>query len=377
MTCEEFRLLFPHTAHCIHLNHAGTSPIARPVADAVQGVCADLMSADPLQAYMGHLKRQHHLRDALGRMMQVAPETLAFTRNTSHSISIAAQAIPFQSGDTVVAPAVEYPANLYPWMAQETRGVTVRRVPSRENGLVAEEDLIAACDASTRVLAVSWVQWGTGQRLDLARLGAFCRERGILFAVDVVQGLGALRIDLSTLPVDIAAAGCHKWLLAPGGIGILYIRQEIFPILLPTNIGWNSVQDPIAWERMHYDELKTTPERFEEGTPSLLAAAALNASVDLLESVGFDCVNDRVLSLAAYAHDLLSARGMTVVTPTADEQRSGIVAFRHPHLTNETVLEELTRRSISIAVRYGNLRFSPHAYSNEADIETAVRAIPE
>jgi selenocysteine lyase/cysteine desulfurase len=377
MTCEEFRLLFPHTAHCIHLNHAGTSPIARPVANAVQGVCADLMSADPFQGYRGHDKRQRNLRATLGRMMRVAPETLAFTRNTSHSISIAAQAIPFQSGDTVVAPAVEYPANLYPWMAQEMRGVTVRLIPSREDGIVSEDDLIAACDASTRVLTVSWVQWGTGQRLDLARLGAFCRGRNILFAVDVVQGLGALRIDLSTLPVDIAAAGCHKWLLAPGGIGILYIRPEVFATLLPTNIGWNSVQDPIAWERIHYDELKTTPERFEEGTPSLLATAALDASAALLESVGFDTVNDRVLSLSTYAHDLLTDRGMKVVTPTVKEQRSGIVAFRHPRHSNEAVLDELTARGVVAAVRCGNLRFAPHAYNNEADIEAAVKAIPE
>ena len=377
MTSEEFRLLFPHTAHCIHLNHAGTSPIARPVAEAVQGVCAELMSADPFQGYRGHEKRQRDLRTRLGRMMHVAPETIAFTRNTSHSISIAAQAIPFQAGHTVVAPAVEYPANLYPWMAQETRGVTIRLVPSGEDGLFSEDDLIAACDTSTRVLAVSWVQWGTGQRLDLARLGAFCRERGILFAVDVVQGLGALRIDLSALPVDIASAGCHKWLLAPGGIGILYIRPEVFTTLLPTNIGWNSVEDPIAWERMHYDELKMTPERFEEGTPSLLASAALDASAALLESVGFDTVNDRVLSLAAYAHDLLTDRGMKVVTPTANQQRSGIVAFRHPHHSNETVLDKLTAQGVVAAVRCGNLRFAPHAYSNEADIESAVAAVPE
>jgi cysteine desulfurase / selenocysteine lyase len=377
MTPEELRALFPHTSHCIHLNHAGTSPIARPVADAVQTVCAELMSDDPFTGYRNHEKRQRSLRAALGRMMDVAPETLAFTRNTSHSISIAAQAIPFQPGDRIVAPAIEYPANLYPWMARETSGATVHRVPAREDGLVAEDDLMAACDAATRVLAVSWVQWGTGQRLDLARLGAFCRERGILFAVDIVQGLGALCINLASLPVDIAAAGCHKWLLAPGGLGVLYVRPEVFPSLLPINIGWNSVQDSIQWERMHYDELKTTPERFEEGTPSLLATAALAASVRLLESVGFDAVNDRVLALAAHAHRLLTDRGMHVVTPTAPESRSGIVAFRHPRLANETVLDELTRRQIVAAVRCGSLRFAPHVYTTEPDIETAVAAIPE
>jgi len=309
--------------------------------------------------------------------MNVAPETLAFVRNTSHGIAIAAQSIPFAPGDVVVVARGEYPANVYPWMAQAHRGVSVRLVDPREDGIVAEEDLIAACEASNaRVLAVSWVQWGTGQKMDLARLGAFCRDRNMLLVADVVQGLGALRLDLSTLPVDFASAGCHKWLLAPSGVGVLYVRPEVQRTLLPTNIGWNSVSDPIAWERLHYEELKTAADRYEEGSPNLLGTAALGASVDLLERAGFDAVEGRILALADHARAALKRCGMRVMSPEGADQKSGIIAFRHPTLSNEAVHEALTSARVVCAVRCGNVRFAPHAYSTEDEIDRAVEAIP-
>lgn len=379
MTFEEMRAQFPSAAKCIHLNHAGTSPVAQTVAASTPVVFAELMSGDSFTAYRNHARRQEALRGVFGRMMHTPPETLAFVRNTSHGIAIASQTIPFQPGDTVVVAENEYPANVYPWMAQAHRGVQVTLVPPRADGYIAEEDLIAACEASpqARVLAVSWVQWGTGQRMDVARLGAFCRQRGILLVVDVVQGLGALRLDLETLPIDIATAGCHKWLLAPGGMGVLYVRDAIIPDLLPTNIGWNAVEEPTDWENLHFARLKPHAERYEEGTPGLLATAALQASVTLMEAVGFDAIEQRVLALADYARHLLTERGCRIVSPDASAQRSGIVAFRHPTLSNDTVLAALKAKKVVAAVRCGNVRFAPHAYISEADIEEAVSVIPK
>jgi cysteine desulfurase/selenocysteine lyase len=374
VTFEELRAQFPSAEKCIHLNHAGTSPIARPVADAVEATLSDLMSENSLRAYIQQIQQQGMLRAALGRMLGVAPETLGFVRNTSHGLAIAADALPFAPGDSVVLPAVEYPANVYPWMAQAHRGVEVRRVPPRADDLMAPEDLFAACDGRTRVLAVSWVQWGTGQRLDLARIGAFCRERGIVFAVDLVQGLGALRPDLSL--VDIAASGCHKWLLAPGGLGVLYVRPEVLATLRPVNMGWNSVTDSTDWERIHFD-LRPGTARFEEGTFNLLGTAALGASVALLEEAGFAAVEARVLATADYARDRLAERGCRVVPLPEPDGRSGIIAFRHPTLPNDTVLAALTARGVLAAVRGGNVRFAPHAYNNEEDVDRAMAAIPD
>lgn len=373
MRFDEMRALFPGSETMTYLNHAGVSPIAATVAHAGQNVLSDLLMGDPVVAFGGHLKRQETLRATLGRMMNAAPATLGFIRNTSHGLSIASQAIPFAPGEVIVTAASEYPSNIYPWMAQAWRSVRTHLVAPDEDGIVREDDLIAACEANptTRVLAVSWVQWGTGQRMDLPRLGTFCRERGILFVVDVVQGLGALRLDVERDKIDIAAAGCHKWLMAPGGIGVLYIRPDVFSTLLPVNIGWNSVVNPIDWERQHFDELKPTTDRIEEGTPSLLNTATLGASVALMEEVGFDAIEQRVLYLADCARTCVAGRSCHVLSPAAPETRSGIVAFRHPSLSNSDVLAKLADSKVTVAVRCGNVRISPHAYNMEADIERA------
>lgn len=377
MTPAELRILFPSAQKAIHLNHAGTSPVAAPVADAVQAVLAELQSENPLTAYINTMKRADELRGVWGRMLQTEPDNLAIVKNTSHGLTIIAQGVPFLAGENVVVAANEYPSNVYPWMAQEARGVQTRLVAPREDGYVSEDDLEAACDENTRVLAVSWVQWGTGQRMDLARLGAFCTARNILLAVDVVQGFGALRCDLSQLPgVSFATGGGHKWLLSPGGVGFLYVRPDLLETLLPNNVGWNWVAKPMAWEASEWQTPKPTVARFEEGTPNILGIAGTLASMNLLESIGTDAVEARVLELADCTRRKLEARGMHVVAPHGSESRSGIVAFRHPTVANEAVEAKLAEANIVCAVRCGNVRFAPHVYSIESDVDVAVDAIP-
>ena len=376
LTPEELRTLFPTARAAIHLNHAGCSPVADPVADAVRAALDLLQSPDPTAAYFAAMADANTLRAAFGRMMCASLDALALVKNTSQALSLFAQGIPFRAGENVVVAANEYPSNVYPWLAQEARGVQTKLVPPRADGYVDEGDLEAACDAHTRVLAVSWVQWGTGQRMDLARLAAFCQSRNLLLAVDAVQGLGALRLDLSALPgVAFAAAGGHKWLLAPGGVGVMYLRPDLLDTLLPTNVGWNWVANPMAWDTPQWNAPKPTAARYEEGTPSVLGIAALLASVTLLESVGFDAVETRVLAAAAHLRQRLGERGMHVVSPHGARARTGIVAFRHPDRSNDAVLAQLTAAGVNAAVRCGNVRFAPHAYTSAADVERAIGAI--
>jgi selenocysteine lyase/cysteine desulfurase len=135
------------------------------------------------------------------------------------------------------------------------------------------------------------------------------------------------------------------------------------------------VENPLDWEHPHFDQLRQTPERYEEGTPGLLATACLLASVRLLESVGFDTVHSRVTHLARFAHERLQRAGMNVITSPDETKRSGIIGFRHPRLPNEEVLKALEVEKVRAVARCGNLRFAPHAYSTEAETERAVEAI--
>ena len=372
MTLTEFRAQFPSVENGVHLNHAGMGPIPTGVAKAVGQALGELAHGDGMMAFRAHLKRQQRVREALARLMNVAAEGVALVRNTSHGLTIAAQAIPFRPGENVVVGACEYPSVVYPWQAQASRGVETRIVACSPNDLLSEDALIAACDENTRALAVSWVQWGTGQRMELEKLGAFCEARGIWFVVDVIQGLGALECDLTACGADIAAGGCHKWLLAPAGIGPLYIKPERLGELLPTNVGWNWVNDPFNWDRLRFEDMRLRADRFEEGSPAILATAALDVSLGLLESVGMGAIERAVLASATRLRLLLRARGMEVC-PT--DGHSGIVAFRHPQYTNDDVLAHLDTHGVWGAVRCGWVRFSPHAYHQADELKRAVALI--
>ena len=367
MTFDGLRAQFPSAERCIHLNHAGLSPTSLTVREAILAATDSLLGdGDTLAAYMAHIERERALRAALGRLLRVEPATLGFVRNTSHGLAIAAQALPLEPGGTVVCMRTDYPSTVYPWQALARNGVHTQLVEPTESAL-----LDACQNPAVKVLCASWVHWGTGAVLDLNRVGRFCRERGILFVCDIVQGLGAIRPDLRF--VDIAAAGCHKWLLTPAGIGVLYIRPEVLPTLLPTNVGWNWVENPIDWDRLHFDQPKPGTARFEEGSPGFVATAGLLASVELLESVGFDAVQERVLALASYARTRLLELGMTVA---GERVESGIVGFRHPQIANDDVLAALDAGNVRAAIRSGWVRFSPHAYSTEDEIDRAVAAVP-
>ena len=364
-----YRSLFPHARTGIHLNHAGLAPIALPVSQAAAAAVDALLCDNTLQAYVDHAERERRLRQLVARMVNAPASTIGFVRNTSHGLSIAASNLPRKPDGNTVCIANDYPSQVYPWMA---RG-PVKLVAPRPDGWVHEQDLEAACDRGTDVMAVSWVHWTSGQELDLQRLGSFCRKRGITFVVDVVQGLGALRLDLGSLPVDIAAAGCHKWMMAPAGIGVLYVHPETMKQLGECNIGWNSVENPMDWDRLHFEDLRPTPRRYEEGSPSLASTAALLASLEIMESAGFDDVDKRVRELAQQARLLLQSRGIIVSSASTT---SGIVPFRHPGLSSSSVAETLDGVRVRCAVRGGWVRFSPHFYMNEAEIESAVANVP-
>jgi selenocysteine lyase/cysteine desulfurase len=121
-----------------------------------------------------------------------------------------------------------------------SRGVELRTVPSRGSRLLID-DIRAALDARTRVLSLSWVEFASGFRNDLDALGQLCRERGIFFFVDAIQGLGVFPLDVSATPIDFLAADGHKWLLGPEGAGIFYLRPEHLGRLRPIGLGWHSV----------------------------------------------------------------------------------------------------------------------------------------
>jgi len=366
----------PVIAQGVYVNHAGVSPSPARVVEAVTAAAIHA-AANPLSFFMDRvLPARESARMRLARLMGVPPEHLAFTKNTGQGLSLVADGLKLDPGDNVVSVNCEYPSVVYPWYAQRDRGIETRLVTPRADGTFTPEDLDAVMDEKTRALTLSWVQFGTGFRCDLAACAALAHSRNALIIVDVIQGLGALPLEAENLGLDIVATGAHKWLMAPGGTGGLYIAPHVLDRLRLVNMGAGGVVDVAKFDPLDFSP-KPNAQRYEEGTPNGLGLCGLDAALSLLEEAGTGAIAAQILSLTAYAAEKLEAKGYLVMSPCDDSRRAGLVLFQHPSHANEIILNALTEACVTAAVRGGKVRFSPHFYNTIEEMDRAVSALPE
>lgn len=372
---SRYRSEFPYLeSGVIHLNHAGVSPLPARTAQAIRDL-ASAQSERPVEAMRGAWNEIAACREKLARLMGVPADNLAFTKNTGHGISIVADGLDWREGDEVVFADCEYPANTYPWLAQEARGVVSRIVPTRTDGTLDPSDYAAHITAKTRVVAVSWVQFATGYRSDLAALAEIAHKHGALLLADVIQGLGAFPIDLSSLGVDIAATGSQKWLIGPLGVGGLYIHPDALNHLGLVNMGAGSVKDVRAFQPLGFNP-KPNAQRYEEGTPNLIGIVGLSASLSLIEDAGIEKIGERILAITRYAAEGLRRKGYEIMSPLEDRRRAGILIFRHPSIASEELVTILENAGVVAIPRGGGIRFAPHFYLDESDMDRAIAVLP-
>lgn len=371
MEWSSYRDLFPVTRRWAFFDHAAVAPLSLPAQEAMTEWARDL--AD--NGVVSDAKWQQRLasvRRLAASLLNADPQDIAFIKNTSEGIGIVAEGMRWQPGDNVVTAQEEYPANLYPWLNLAERGVEVRTVPSRGNRL-AIDDIRAASDARTRIITLSFVEYASGFRNDLAKLGELCRERGSYFFVDAIQGLGVLPLDVRNTPIDFLAADGHKWLLGPEGAGILYVRRELVDELHAVGVGWNSV---VQARDFNHIELRLKPNagRWESGTLNMAGISALGASIELLLRIGIDNIADRVLQLTDYLCERANLLDVPVFSSRVAAERSGIVS-----LCPAGDVRALVRRSreagFVVNHRAGRLRVSPHFYNTTEEIDRLLNCL--
>ena len=315
-------------------------------------------------------KRVEEARDLASKVLGAAKDDVAFIKNTSEGIGIVAEGFPWSHGDNVVTAAEEYPANIYPWMNLENRGVSVRFVPSRNRRLEID-DVAAAMDARTRLVSLSWVEYASGFRNDLDVLGSLCRERGAYFFVDAIQGLGVFPLDVAGAPIDFLAADGHKWLLGPEGAGIFYIRRELVDRLHPVGVGWNSVIGSRDFSRIDF-RLKPNAGRWESGSLNVAGITALGASLEVLLGIGLSNVANRVQELTDYLCEQAARIGMEVYSSRESKDKSGIVSLIARGAEPRAIARHCRTQGIVINHRAGRLRVSPHCYNSTAEIDRLI-----
>jgi len=369
---------FPWAARgeAVYLNNASTGPLPRRTTGAVAEFSA--RRAEPFR--MGEMLQFETLarsRDLCARLIGASAAEIALMVNTTYGINLAARALPIAAGETVVTTDREFPANVYPWMALEKQaGVRLERVPCVDR-LPDEEAILRALDRpDVRVLTLSWVSFATGYRVDLARLGRACRERGIYFVVDAIQGLGAATLDVGECAIDVLACGAQKWLLSPWGAGFTYVRRELVGELEPSAVGWMSVRDSDDFTRMcEYDlTYRDDARRFEVITLPFQEFAGLNASLELFFELGPAAVEAHVAALATRIVRWAQCRGdVRLVTPADPTRRAGIVAVAPAD--PEAASGRLRSAGVSHSLREGAIRLSPHCYNTAEEVDEALRAM--
>jgi len=240
---------------------------------------------------------------------------------------------------------------------------------------VTPDQLLAACDETTRIVSVSFVSFSNGFRLDIDRLGHMLRERGILFFVDAIQGLGALPLDVTESAIDFLSADGHKWLLAPDGIGMFFVRADLLDRLEMTFVSWVSMKDP--FNMTDYDfELADSARRFEFGTPNTMGIHAFRAALDIIRAVGIDQIEHHVLALTDTLCAGLEERSYRVVSPRGEGEKSGIVAFDRPGMDVNEILDRLTASQVQTTLRAGFIRVAVHLYNDASDIRRLLDNLP-
>jgi selenocysteine lyase/cysteine desulfurase len=305
-------------------------------------------------------------REKVARLMGADPAEVGWVQNTSTAINLVANGLEWEEGDNVVTVHGEFPANVYPWLGLRRYGVETRFVPTRD-GRVFVDDVLEAIDSRTRLLSVSFVDFATGFRNDLAGLGQICAERGILLNVDAIQGLGALELDVHAAGIHFLGAGAHKWLIGPQGVGVLYIGRDVLERLWPLSANWLSVVNPM--EFLTYGQpWVDKASRFEGSTPNLSGIVAFDAVLDMHLEIGSARKEAQIMYLTERLMDGLESRGYEVVSSRAPHERSGVVCFRAKGDPMD-VLARAEAEKVIVSVRVGVVRVSPHFYNTAEEID--------
>lgn len=354
----------------IYLNHAAIAPWPARTVKAVTQFAAETGRLGS-QRYPHWLGIEQRLRERAARLIGAeAAEDIALLKSTSEGLSFVAQGLDWQPGDNILTIAQEFPSNRIVWESLAERGVELRTLDI-EQSAAPEVALLERCDAHTRLLAISWVQYARGRRLDISRLADACHERGILVCLDAIQGLGALPFDLRQSPVDFVVADGHKWMLGPEGLALFWCRPALRDRLRLTEFGWHMVEDMGAFDRQDWQPAASA-RRFECGSPNMLGIFALEASLSLIEEIGMLEIAAAIETRVRQLVDLVDQAGFELLSPRDPDRRAGIVTFRVPEIDQQALYQQLMHRGLMCASRGGGLRFSPHFYTPQDQLERAI-----
>lgn len=366
---------FPLADELIYLNHAAVGPWPQRACTAVINF-AEQNTRYGAHFYPDWLNKESELRRQLQTLLNApSPDDIALVKNTSEALSFVAYGLDWRSGDNIVSSKEEFPSNRLPWQSLAAQGVEFRQADLYSTDS-PEDALFALVDGNTRLLTISSIQFATGLRMDLEKIGAFCKQHAILFCIDAIQSLGAVQFDVLAYRADFVMADGHKWMLGPEGLGVFYSTPEARDRLKLTQYGWHMMKNVHNYENVPW-KIHPTARRFECGSPNMLGIHALSASLSLLLETGMANIESLLSEITGYLKDGICHNDrLMYLTPTSP-LKSGIVVFKHRTAGNDILYRYLQEKGVVCALRGAGIRFSPHFYTGHDDIAKALALIAE
>lgn len=361
---------FPVAERMVYLDSGFQAPLARPVKAAIENFLREgFETAGPKRVWLDRLEET---RAKLARFLGVSAENIAFTKNTSESMNIAANALPLRAGDNVLMIHGDHPNNAYAFLNLKRKGVDIRSIPMTE--VVNAESFLPHVDANTLAISMSHVTFHAGHRFDIESVGQLCAEKGIYFAVDVMQAIGVVPIDAKAIRASFIGSGTHKGLLVPQGLGLLYWDHALSE-LEPAYLAAISLAEPPGDFIARSDNmaLARSAARFELGNFNIPAILALGAALDLIEQVGVQNIRDHCFELGDYLITRLDELGIHLVGPRDRQHRA-------PHiyvigLPAIDWLDYFDQNGVRVSPERDGIRVSFGMFNNITDIDRFIDII--
>ncbi len=374
MNLLDVRNLFPHLqTDQIYFNHAAIGPWSSLVLNRINEYALQRSGAK-IENYQAFLKLNCRAKINLGKLLGTTPDRLAWVDNVSNGLNILAQGLNWTAGDRIILNDIEFPSNIYPFLNLQRQGVEIDIIKSR-NGIVDLEDIQKVITPNTKLVSISLVQFLSGYRADVDSIGELCKQHGIIFCVDAIQGVGVVQIDVGKSKIDFLSGGTQKWLMSSQGLSYIFVTEELQNRINQKNVGWTSVEN--AWNLLDYDlTLKSSADRFQNGTVNALGIAIFDSMLEFFLEFGLENIEKRILENTKYFIEELVKVGLQPILKDVNEKkRAGIVTFKHERA--KEIFDELEKRKIYGAVREGMIRFSPHFYNTKEEVVKHLEVIIE
>jgi selenocysteine lyase/cysteine desulfurase len=367
---------YPINREMVWLNNCGITPAGDHILDAVSRFMNDYARYGVRASSADYGRIRHRIKEILSTLLGCSPSELCLVHNTAEGMNVISRGLRLDPGSEIILLENEYPSNVYPWRHWREKGIKIKTASQGATPDEFYEKLSALVTDRTRLITLSAVHWCTGMPLPLERIGDLCRRRDILFVVDGAQGVGMQPIDVGRLNIDFMAFSAWKWLMGPLGLGVLYIAEKRLKALDPVFVGTESVvMDQVYLP--YKNELKPTADRFAFSTPSLGDAVYFLAALEFLSDIGFDRVRERIFELAEYLKQRLRNIGFQVLSDRFPASPSGIVVCEKSGVDAGALVQGLEEQKVIAAKRLGRIRFSPHIYQSEYQLDAAARSLSQ